>query len=843
MFDPTSRFLPEFVKRTGEPIVALGFYAILTLAFGLPILLSGDSFYAFDILPRVLPWSASGFDSPVNNMLISDPLVHGLPATQLLSEGLRSGNLPFWNPWLFSGTLNEPSTYPLQILFIYLFEPIVAHDVSLLVHLLASGFLFHTWCRMQGIALTAAFFGGTAWMFNGYLMVWFEWEFVTHAAALLPLTLISLERILREQNVTNLLFLALSLALLINLGFYQITVYSFVFLTAYGTYRLCAMPYSHTVMARLSASVLAAAVLSVLLSTPFFIPKITAMLAAADAVQRPQFSYAELITTVSHLEFTHLLLLVFPDFLSNPARLPIVPFPGQFTYLYNNFNELCLYAGVPVVILAFSGLANWRDAETRFFGLAALVILLMLSGTYLYYPLFLLPGLDMTTPNRLLFIFALCFSMLATRSFHLLLTRQRRKATEYLLLFAGLGIATLSTWFFFGSGLSVVSGVSKPSIIGELRTSLLSNPDVLLVPLTLTVATIGALLVISRQNRWHKHAAVMMVLILCVDLMLFGSSYNSTGNKGLAQSSSNPSQNKLASNSTAGLPSAPSIEFLKSQTSLFRTGSSRQFFDNYLQTHRVEDIAGYLSIYPRSYAEFIFLTQDYRGTMPAWYSRWLRVEYIGHPLLSMAGMKYYVVPKGAALAHPDYRKVYDEEVTIFENVTAFDRAYFVCRASYHDTKNELFQALSGVKLKTLQTRVFLSSPPLIATDMNATNTPCKSEVSISQGAQGQLEIELSSNRDGYLVIANQFNPNWKLSSEDEQWPLVRANHTFIASPQPAGSRRLSLTYDAGWYGISYKINLVLWSLIGAMLALYFLRYYWIRQRDQPPIIRRTVGKK
>jgi pimeloyl-ACP methyl ester carboxylesterase len=93
------------------------------------------------------------------------------------------------------------------------------------------------------------------------------------------------------------------------------------------------------------------------------------------------------------------------------------------------------------------------------------------------------------------------------------------------------------------------------------------------------------------------------------------------------------------------------VGFLQAQPGIFRTATYRSYFlHNYLQTFQLEDMGGYLSVFPKSYAEFIYLSQPHQGNMPDGFSRWLDLEHLGHPLLSMAGMKYFVAPAGADLA-------------------------------------------------------------------------------------------------------------------------------------------------------------------------------------------------
>ena len=793
--DPFSQSAPDL----RETVYVTGYFALLTLVFSWPVIAAGESFYAFDILNQFLPWASTN-NSPANNLLISDPLAHVLTANQFLHEGLNTGHIPYWNPLLFAGTPFEPGTNPVQIALLYFLNPIHAHDINLVIHLFASGAFFYWWARQRGLMMYAAVFGGTAWMFNGYLMVWFEWEFVTLTAAMLPLVLIAIERYQKTAGVSQIGFLALALSLLISAGFYQLTVYCAVFVTLFVTFdHFSRHQRDWRDLPRTFTPIIIATLLAIVVSLPYFIPKIDALL-WGEAIQRPQFSYEQLISIVSQLEPAHLLLLLFPNLFSNPAGPSVLPFPGELAYMYNNFNELCLYCGVPVVVILSCTWVFRRDSDVRFFGILAGIILLMLAGTYLYYPVFVFPGLDFTTPNRLLFIFGFSACALATILFHKLFSNTGPvKPVIISLAVALFGIGLLSAALLSGLLIPTIYPTFGEVDIAEAHALLLANAEVITTPLLIVLLTSGLLLFGVRSQSARRFTSPLLILILAADLIYFGSGYNTKGSVDPA---------------TTGLPGAPMVAFLQAQPGIFRTATYRSYFlHNYLQTFQLEDMGGYLSVFPKSYAEFIYLSQPHQGNMPDGFSRWLDLEHLGHPLLSMAGMKYFVAPAGADLAHPDFKEVYSGEVSIFENSQAFERVYFVCNADYLDNQANLFNALANADIDTLKNSVLISG-----SGTAIRSSECESAVSVVPLPNGGLSISLAAGQEGLLVIANQHDRHWQLQSSEQSWPLLKANHTFMASIQPPGFRQLRLTYQPEWHRRSYEWSIALWLIILVFLA-------------------------
>ena len=782
-----------------EAVYVTGYFALLTLVFSWPVIAAGEAFYPFDILNQFLPWAAAN-NSPANNLLISDPLAHVLTNNQLLHEGLNAGHIPYWNPWLFGGVPFEPATNPVQVALLYFLNPIQAHDVNLIVHLFASGIFFYWWVRQRGLMMYAAVFGGTAWMFNGYLMVWFEWEFATMTAAMLPLVLVAIDRCQKSADTSRIGFLALALSLLISAGFYQLTVYCAWFVTLYVIFDHFSR--QHKGWRDLPGTfnpIVIASLVAIVVSLPYFIPKLDSMLWGTD-IQRPRLSFEQLITIASRLEPAHLFSMLFPNLFSNPAGPSVLPFPGGQQYMYNNFNELCLYCGVPVTVTLCCIWVFRFDNDIRFFGILSGFILLMLAGTYLYYPLFILPGLDLTTPNRLLFIFGFSVCTLAAILFDRLFSGEvALKPVAVSIAILILGISLLSAALLSGLLIPEIFPTLGDAKIAEVHALLLANTNVIAIPFLIVLLTSSLLLFGVRHPGLRKLTAPLLTLLLAADLIHFGSSYNTKGN---------------ISDNAEGLPKAPMIEFLKAQPGIFRTASYHSYFlHNYLQAFHLEDLGGYLSVFPKSYAEFVWLSQDYQGTIPDGFRRWLAIEHLGHPLLSMAGMKYFVGPAGARLAHPDFKEVYSAEVSIFENSQAFERVYFVCNADYLDNRPDLFAALANADIDLLKSTVLISGNGAAIRSHD-----CESAVSVEPMGNGDLSISLAANQEGFLVIANQHNRHWQLQSPGQSWPLLRANHTFMASIQPPGVRQLKLTYQPRWHQLSYEWSIALWLIILVFLA-------------------------
>jgi len=70
----------------------------------------------------------------------------------------------------------------------------------------------------------------------------------------------------------------------------------------------------------------------------------------------------------------------------------------------------------------------------------------------------------------------------------------------------------------------------------------------------------------------------------------------------------------------------------------------------------------------------------------------------------------------------------------------------------------------------------------------------RAEVVMEESDYNSLKVTVNSPRDGYLYIAEGFDPHWRAYVDDRPAPLLRANMAFKAVPVNAGAHRIRLEY-------------------------------------------------
>jgi uncharacterized membrane protein YfhO len=89
--------------------------------------------------------------------------------------------------------------------------------------------------------------------------------------------------------------------------------------------------------------------------------------------------------------------------------------------------------------------------------------------------------------------------------------------------------------------------------------------------------------------------------------------------------------------------------------------------------------------------------------------------------------------------------------------------------------------------------VVLSEAP----ELDLPNAPVEGEVRWTERSLNRYALEVESDSDALLVLADNWYPAWKARVDGVETPVLRANHSLRAVPLQAGSHEVELFYDWG----------------------------------------------
>ena len=286
----------------------------------------------------------------------SDLIAQFLSMKDLGARALREGTLALWNPSINCGTpalANPQSNYlfPLDGLFAVL--PIGrAFGLALLANVVLAGLCMYAFARGRVRQRATALFAALAYMLAWrYLaMIHAGWLPRMPAYALLPLLLLTIERLVQHLSWRRLLALAAAVAVFLLQGDMQLTYYASVVCALWASLGVARAPAG--LRLRTLSAVLAASALGILLAAPAWLPAV-------------QFGRLSTRTSPSY-EF----------FLYRPPRareLATLLGPDDQGLMRAEFWEKNFYFGIPVLLLAGLGTVRggrraWALAAAASFG-------------------------------------------------------------------------------------------------------------------------------------------------------------------------------------------------------------------------------------------------------------------------------------------------------------------------------------------------------------------------------------------------------------------------------------------------------------------------------------------
>ena len=180
-----------------------------------------------------------------------------------------------------------------------------------------------------------------------------------------------------------------------------------------------------------------------------------------------------------------------------------------------------------------------------------------------------------------------------------------------------------------------------------------------------------------------------------------------------------------------------------------------------------------------------------------------------HALLSTGAVTLILTSEEIGL--PGIRKIADVEnlstlpLYLYRNEKASKRLEFITQWHYVQTEEEALAALlqptydprTSVVLEAPEATLFEpiptmpESPPVV----NLDSTTCaSSQITIMHSTMNSKEFSVSSDCDGYLVLAEPWYPGWHMTVDGQPVGIWRANYAFSAIFLPAGDHHIERVY-------------------------------------------------
>lgn len=287
----------------------------------------------------------------------------------------------------------------------------------------------------------------------------------------------------------------------------------------------------------------------------------------------------------------------------------------------------------------------------------------------------------------------------------------------------------------------------------------------------------------------------------------------------------------------------------KTQKDFSQTAELRDFIvgDAMFQRYpdlQISTIHGWSNFRPlRAHQYYLWMLEDLKTHAPQNYEFLYKEGGFTYPfrsrfdteLLSFLGVKYLIgYPEEK---DPRFGLVLQGETTkIFENKSAFPRAFLVPRARIFQTVEAMGDYLKSATLAGLAAEAaflendleMLEEPDDFVEDFSESGEsllPLKSKATILKFSPNVVAIRVENDQPSILVHTQSYHRGWKAFVEDQPSPVIPANYAFLGTVVPSGVHTVRFQFSDphfifGLYVSGMILGLVVLVVLGSGLKAF-----------------------
>lgn len=696
------------------------------------------------------------------------------PWRELAIDILKSGQIPLWNPYAFSGTpllanIQTAIFYPINVLFFF-FDAKIAWVIYILFQPLLAFIFMYLFLRSLSLSKYASLFSAVSFGFIGYITAWLEWGVVGHSAVWLPLALWGITNYFKNLDKRYLLTVSLALGCSIFAGHIQTTTYVFI------------MSYTYYLLLGFNSKILGEQRLRkiILSSWCFFLAFGLTAIQLFPGLQLFLLSSRNVVDAIGvfhnlQLPFSHIVTIIAPDFFGNPAT-------GNFWS--RDYTEFMAYTGIIVFCFAFIGIIHtYKDTTVRFFTLFSLLAILLALPTPFSDLLITLkiPVLNSGAPTRILFLFQFSLVVLAAFGIDAWIKEKKFKLISLLPILLSYGLLILfvqSITLFFKQG------------------DLLANLSVIkrnvFLPTGIAFVTLLLILAANKLHRFKLLIFFCILFIAAIEYQYFLYKYSPFAPLSYMY------------------PHHLVVTHLRETTPPYRVfGYENSRIDTNLPTQwRILSPEGYDPLYIQRYGELMFAGADgyfkpafMRADAAFPDSQSVNDIQQKQTLLNLLGVRYamYRLDKPSRELQPITSRFSEDRFKliwqsyswqVYENKKSLPRALTFYNYTVEKQDEKI---LSKLLLKDFpyQDEVILEEK--LSAVKNTPDLPA-SPAKITTYSPNKVIVKAKAEADGLLFLSDNFYPGWEAFVDGKPTKIYRADYTFRAVPIKKGAHEIRFEY-------------------------------------------------
>jgi hypothetical protein len=258
--------------------------------------------------------------------------------------------------------------------------------------------------------------------------------------------------------------------------------------------------------------------------------------------------------------------------------------------------------------------------------------------------------------------------------------------------------------------------------------------------------------------------------------------------------------------------------YLKKDRTIFRVFPTPWYehtTDLYLLYHDIQSAGGYIPNPLRRYQEFIGAGQSVMFNpsnliqYPAFIDL-LNLKYIIAPTLPGDVSQYDPQTQRTIEQIRAYLSRYNpvfagRRYTVYENPSAIPRAYLVYDYEVHNETANL-NIMKSVNFDPLNIVLLEEDPGVPHPERVEGIFPGR--VEITKYRANEIVCQVESQDPGFLVLADNWHPDWQAFLDGKQRKVYIANHTFRAVYLPSGNHEVIFRYVSSGFNLGRIISIV-----------------------------------
>jgi hypothetical protein len=726
-------------------LVIISLWVFFCMPFFIRGLMPFPSRYLVTFFP---PWN-SEYSGPVKNGAMPDVITQIYPWKYLTAQTWKSGNIPLWNPYSFSGTVqagNYQSAVFSPFNFMYLLFPFnLAWSLIILIQPLLAGLFMYLLLKTYRLTGWATIIGSVAFMFSGFLVVWMAYGTLGYAALFLPLMIALIERETLRHSYINGILLSVCAALSLLSGHFQISIYVILAAFIYLTTKFRSTP-------RRTGFLLAYLLFGIGICLPQLLLTLDAY---GQSVRSRLFLKGEVIP------WQYLLTVFAPDFFGNPVTR---------NDWFGHYAEWASYVGVVPLFFAFRAAIDKWSSRVYYLFLAVGSILLAYDTVFVNILFALrIPVISTSAASRIIFLFSFSLSVMSAFGADAIRRdwQSGRKSVNLkitaLLLFviAGIWVTLLGFHLFEPDKIQIAKrNLILPTIFGITA---------------LTLLIIGYF----KKRILLKAVMGLLILLCCYDSVRYASKWMPFDSQADAY------------------PENKTIAYLVKNTGFYRIygnlgGEACVRFGLYC-------IEGYDAMYQGRYGRFVasvpegelkdsdrsVVNLNKNGKFTDNILRLLGVKYIVHRVSD--GRNVWAFPYwnyDPEIMKPVYA---DQYYQVYEYQAAFPRVFLASKYIIAGNDDEIIRLINAKDTDLKENLILESKPPIEPASGNGI-------AEIISYKPNEVIIRAQSDAPKLLFLSDTYDKGWKVSVDGGNAALLRADYDFRAVSVPPGSHTIRFVY-------------------------------------------------